>query len=193
MLIKNMQVKALTGMAAPWNPRKIKKHDLNALRKSMKTFGVVEPIILNMRSSHIVGGHQRVLAAQAEGIETLPVVEVDLDAWEIVRRFSTDAGPDNVEVTSDGKKLLVSYKTAAAVGIWDLETGVELARIPSSRRVTHGVAISSDARYGFVSCSPGRSMVQPTVRPPASFAPRFAASMMPGPPPVITVKPASAR
>ena len=79
------------------------------------------------------------------------VVEVDLDKWEIVRRFATDAGPYNVEVTADGKKLLISYKSAAAVGIWDLETGVELAKIPSSRRVTHGVAISSDARYGFVS------------------------------------------
>ena len=42
-------------------------------------------------------------------------------------------------------------QSAATVGIWDLEEGVELARIAASRRVTHGVAISSDARYGFVS------------------------------------------
>ena len=76
---------------------------------------------------------------------------MDLDSWEIVRRFPTDKGPYNVEVTSDGKKLLVSYKSAAAVGIWDLEKGVELANIPSSRRVTHGVVISPDARFGFVS------------------------------------------
>ena len=36
-------------------------------------------------------------------------------------------------------------------------------------------------------------MLQPTEWPPASLAPRLAASMMPGPPPVMTVKPASAR
>ena len=33
----------------------------------------------NRRSGRIVGGHQRVKAAEAEGIETLPVVWVDLD------------------------------------------------------------------------------------------------------------------
>ena len=35
-------------------------------------------------------------------------------------------------------------------------------------------------------------MLQPMERPPASLAPRLAASMMPGPPPVMTVKPSSA-
>ena len=35
--------------------------------------------MVNQRSGHIVGGHQRVKAAQAEGIDTLPVVHVDLD------------------------------------------------------------------------------------------------------------------
>ncbi len=35
-------------------------------------------------------------------------------------------------------------------------------------------------------------MLQPTDTPPASFAPRFAASISPGPPPVITVNPACA-
>lgn len=80
------------------------------------------------------------------------IVEVDLENWQIARRFETDRGPYNLEVTPDGRKLLVSYKTAGAAGIWDLEHGKELARIPTSRSVTHGVAISSDGRYGFVSC-----------------------------------------
>ncbi|MCP3917590.1 MAG: hypothetical protein GY711_18755 [bacterium] len=79
------------------------------------------------------------------------VVEVDLEAWKIVRRFETDKGPDNVEVTRDGKRMVVSHKSAAAIGVWDLEKGEELARIPSTRRVTHGVAISPDSRYAFVS------------------------------------------
>ena len=41
-------------------------------------------------------------------------------------------------------------------------------------------------------CSNGSSMLHPTERPPTSFAPRLAASMMPGPPPVITVNPSRA-
>jgi len=80
------------------------------------------------------------------------VVEVDTEAWKITRRFPTDKGPYNVEVTPDGKKMVVTYKSAQGVGIWDLATGKELARIPSSRRVTHGVVISPDSRYAFVSC-----------------------------------------
>ena len=80
------------------------------------------------------------------------VAEVDLKTWKVTRRFATDKGPYNVEVTPDGRKLLVSYKSAGSVGIWDVERGVELARIPSSRKVTHGVALATDGRYGFVSC-----------------------------------------
>ena len=79
MQIEHLRTDALAGMAAPYNPRKISEHDLEALRRSLRFFGTVEPIILNRRSGHIVGGHQRVVAAQAEGIETLPVVHVDLD------------------------------------------------------------------------------------------------------------------
>ena len=70
----------LAAMAAPYNPRKISDHDLMALRRSMRFFGVVEPVIVNKRSGNIVGGHQRVKAAQAEEIASLPVVYVDLDS-----------------------------------------------------------------------------------------------------------------
>ena len=37
--------------------------------------------------------------------------------------------------------------------------------------------------YGLAPCSNGRRMFRPIVLPPASCAPRLAASMMPGPPP----------
>src|SRR5215813_3086227 len=37
--------------------------------------------------------------------------------------------------------------------------------------------------YGFANCSCGSSIESPTDFPPASYAPRFAASIIPGPPP----------
>src|SRR5688572_15996133 len=43
--------------------------------------------------------------------------------------------------------------------------------------------------YGFGSCSNGRKILQPTDLPPFSNDPLFAASINPGPPPVITVPP----
>ena len=69
----------LRQMAAPYNPRTISDHDLRALGGSMTAFGVVEPVVVNRRTGRIVGGHQRVKAAEASGIEKLPVVHVDLD------------------------------------------------------------------------------------------------------------------
>ncbi len=40
----------LRSMAAPYNPRSISDHDLMALGRSMTTFGVVEPIVVNKRT-----------------------------------------------------------------------------------------------------------------------------------------------
>lgn len=69
----------LLEMAAPYNPRQITDEELAKLQRSLRYFGIVQPIIVNTRSGHVVGGHQRVKAAQAEGIDDMPVVRVDLD------------------------------------------------------------------------------------------------------------------
>src|SRR6185312_1529167 len=47
--------------------------------------------------------------------------------------------------------------------------------------------------HSLSSCSNGSSMPSPTDTPPASQAPRLAASIAPGPPPVMTAYPASTR
>ena len=79
------------------------------------------------------------------------IVEVDLEQWSISQRFPGGKGPYNVEVTPDGKTLLTTYKSEAKTGIWDLKKGKELARVPNSRKVCHGIAISPDSKYAFVS------------------------------------------
>lgn len=76
---------------------------------------------------------------------------VDLDSWQVVRTLPTGAGPYNLEVTPDGALLVVTHKGEGTTGIWDLAFGREIARIPNSRAVTHGVAVSPDSRYAFVS------------------------------------------
>lgn len=77
--VEPVPVTELLDMRAPYNPRTITEHDFEALRRSLRFFGPVEPIVCNRRSGRIVGGHQRVKAAVAEGIEQLPVTYVDLD------------------------------------------------------------------------------------------------------------------
>jgi len=79
------------------------------------------------------------------------VVEVDVKKWEVVRTFKTDKAPYNCEVSQDGKYLVVTYKGAAKTGVWNLKTGKEIAKFNNTRKVTHGVVISPDSRYAFVS------------------------------------------
>jgi hypothetical protein len=79
MRTEKMKTADLLSMAATYNPRKISPHDLDSLRKSIRRFGMVEPVVVNRRTKRIVGGHQRVLACDLEKVETVPVVWVDLD------------------------------------------------------------------------------------------------------------------
>lgn len=78
-------------------------------------------------------------------------VEVDLELWRVTRRFPTARGPYNLAVDGAGERLLVTYKGAAAVGVWDLGEGREVERVPTSRTVTHAVVIAPDDRFAFVS------------------------------------------
>lgn len=79
------------------------------------------------------------------------VHEIDTRSWKTTRRFKTGKAPYNLEVTNDGKLLVVTYKGEAAAGIWDLNTGKEVARIKMSRKIAHGVATTPDSKYAFIS------------------------------------------
>jgi DNA-binding beta-propeller fold protein YncE len=56
----------------------------------------------------------------------------------------------NLAVTPDGKLLVATNKRDASASILEIATGKELARIPTKRKVLHGVAISPDSRYAFI-------------------------------------------
>lgn len=79
------------------------------------------------------------------------IIEVDLEKWEVTNRFKTGKAPYNCDVTPDGKYLVATYKGSGETGIWDLNKGKELPRIKNTRKVTHGVTISPDSKYAFIS------------------------------------------
>ena len=68
------------GELTPWpeNPRTISKAELTKLQRSIRAFGFVQPVVVNRRTGQLVAGHQRLSAAQALGLPTVPVVYVDL-------------------------------------------------------------------------------------------------------------------
>lgn len=64
---------------AIWNPREeMPPYEFEALKKSIKEFGVADPIIVRKADNSIIGGHQRVEAALEMGIEKVPVVYADI-------------------------------------------------------------------------------------------------------------------
>ena len=79
------------------------------------------------------------------------ILEIDAGDWSVRRRFSTGAAPYNLDVTADGSLLVATLKGEQAVAVISLESGEELARLATTRPITHGVVTSPDGRYAFVS------------------------------------------
>ena len=71
---------------APYNPRRLLKPTDRAYRKlekSLREFGLVEPLVWNERTGHVVGGHARLSILKAMGVPEVPVSVVSLsDARE---------------------------------------------------------------------------------------------------------------
>jgi len=61
----------------PGNPRKMDKATLEKLKKSIKEFGYVQPLIVN-KTNECIGGNQRLRALKELGVEEVDVIVVDL-------------------------------------------------------------------------------------------------------------------
>ena len=78
------------------------------------------------------------------------IVEIDTARWQLMRRIPARAGVYNLAVTRDRSRLIATNKRDQSVSIYDLKSGKELARLPTKRKVLHGVVVSPDDRYAFV-------------------------------------------
>jgi DNA-binding beta-propeller fold protein YncE len=82
---------------------------------------------------------------------TNEIVEIGVDAWTIRRRLAARNGVYNLATTRDGRLLVATNRRDQSVSIIELDSGRERVRIATPRRAVHGVAISADDRYAFVS------------------------------------------
>ena len=64
---------------APYNPRYISDTEMEKLKKSIKEFGLVEPLVWNKRTGYVVGGNQRLQALMELGVKEVDVIVIDLD------------------------------------------------------------------------------------------------------------------
>jgi DNA-binding beta-propeller fold protein YncE len=94
------------------------------------------------------GRYERFVYVPCNGADE--IVEIDLAAGRVTRRFPTGRGPYNLAVTPDGERLVATLKADQGIAIYELASGRELARLRTSQPVTHGVVVSPDGRYAFV-------------------------------------------
>jgi hypothetical protein len=79
MKIVNKQISDLIG--AEYNPRELTEKQHQDLKDSLKRFGVVDPVLVNInpeRHNIIIGGHQRTRVWEELGNTEIPCVELDL-------------------------------------------------------------------------------------------------------------------
>jgi ParB/RepB/Spo0J family partition protein len=62
----------------PANPRKISDAELDALTRSLREFGFVQPVLARHEDKIVIGGHQRLLAARRLGMKTVPVIFLEV-------------------------------------------------------------------------------------------------------------------
>jgi DNA-binding beta-propeller fold protein YncE len=81
---------------------------------------------------------------------TSELVEVDREAWKVVRRIPAGQGIYNLATTTNGR-LVATNRRGQSVSVFDVVTGRELARVSTQRRVVHGAVVTPDDRYAFIS------------------------------------------
>lgn len=74
----------------------------------------------------------------------------DAEALTMRKEIPVGAGAYNVEPSPDGKFVVVTNKKAQSVSVVDAKSLKEVARIPTTKKIVHGVAFSPDSRFAYV-------------------------------------------
>ncbi len=79
------------------------------------------------------------------------LLQIDAKSWSLDRVLERGRGVYNLDAAADGGVLVGSLKQGAGVEFFDVQEWRSLGRVDSSTSVTHGVAVSPDSRYAFIS------------------------------------------
>jgi hypothetical protein len=137
---------------ATYNPRTITDQELSGLMESLKKFGFVDPLIVNKQTNVLVGGHQRLKAAEMLGFSKVPVVEVDLSEIE-EKALSVALNSHTIQGKFDGETLS---------GLLD-EIKLDLPDVHDSLNLDK---LAVDLRIDF---NPEKEIVEPKEKPEREF------------------------
>lgn len=79
------------------------------------------------------------------------ILVIDRASWTLEKKIPAPGGPYNLAISDDGKILVASLKASGEVQFFDAHTGRSLGVMTSTTTLTHGVTITPDSRYAFVS------------------------------------------
>lgn len=68
---------------ADYNPRQISDNEMNKLKNSLEEFGLVDPIVVNLKNNTIISGHQRfnILQNDSENYKELNLIRLGDIGW----------------------------------------------------------------------------------------------------------------
>ena len=95
--------------------------------------------------------HPNLKLAYIAGNGSNEIIEVDLENWEVSDRFKTGIGPYNLEISPNGELLIGTIKSEGKTAIWGLKDKKLLSLLKNTTSISHGIAISSDSKYAFIS------------------------------------------
>jgi YVTN family beta-propeller protein len=67
------------------------------------------------------------------------------------KEIPVGTGAYNVEPSADGRWIIVTNKKAQSFSLIDAQALTEVVRVPTTKKIVHGVAYSPDGRYAFIS------------------------------------------
>lgn len=92
--VTKININDITG--AEYNPRDISQEELTKLKNNIDEYGIVDPIIINLKNNRIVGGHQRYKALQLKGVTELLQINIGNIGW-VFNTTELDIADENAE------------------------------------------------------------------------------------------------
>ena len=118
-MIEVEKIKITELIPSDYNPRIMPENESTKLRNSLETFGLVDPIVINLKNNHIIGGHQRFEVLIDQHLEDNKIFdELNLIKLGDIGWVFTDT---DLKVESDDHEKALNLVLNKISGEWDTE------------------------------------------------------------------------
>ena len=113
------KIKITDLIPSDYNPRIMSEKESAKLRNSLENFGLVDPIVINLKNNHIIGGHQRFEVLIDQHLEDNKIFdELNLIRLGDIGWVFTDT---DLKVESDDHEKALNLSLNKIGGEWDTE------------------------------------------------------------------------